>query len=171
MVATQEIIWHPTKVRLEPTTQSKETRANWLRWITDPEIRQWMSGPLPEHSDQVYRWVYNATNDPHRHYFDILSDHKTVGFISLRQDQAPSMTGEIGIVIGDKPYQSHGIGTQAIHSLLTYAKETMHLTSVRALIKPENMKSIKLFAGAGFSLTGDVTIEGTQLLKFEKRLI
>lgn len=171
MTATQEIIWHPMEVRLTPTQQSKETRVNWLRWITDPEIRQWMSGVLPERADEVYRWVYNATNDPRRHYFDILSDGKAVGFMSLRQDQMPETTGEIGIVIGDKPYQSRGIGTQAIHSLLTYAKETVHLTSVRALIKPENIKSIRLFAGAGFSLTGDVTIEGTQLLKFEKRLI
>lgn len=170
MVATQEILPVQSHVRLERSKQTKETRANWLRWITDPDIRQWMSGPLPEHPGEVYRWVYVATTDPLRHYFDIQSNGKAVGFVSLRQDQQPDTTGEIGIVIGDKQYQSRGIGTQAIKELLTYAKETINLTSVRALIKPDNEKSIKLFTGAGFSLTDIATINGTRLLKFEKRL-
>ncbi len=177
MTAIQEIRQFPTRVHLEPTQQSKETRANWLRWITDPEIRQWICGTLPTQPDEVYRWVYNATNDPRRHYFDIQTDGRAIGFVILRQDQIPALpdapagtTGEISIVIGDKQYQGRGIGTQAIDTLLTYAKNVAHLTSVRALIKPDNIKSIKLFANAGFALTGDVTIEGTPLLKFEKQL-
>lgn len=170
MVATQEIIWHPIEIRLAPTQQSKETRANWLRWITDPEIRQWMSGVLPQRADEVYRWVHDATDDTRRHYFDILSDGKAVGFMNLRQDQMPETTGEIGIVIGDKPYQSRGIGTQAIHSLLTYAKETVHLTSVRALIKPDNEKSIRLFTKMGFSLKEQVMVNDQPFLRFEKPL-
>ena len=170
MVAIQEIRPIQSYVHLEPTKPTKETRTNWLRWITDPDIRKWMSGPLPEHPDQVYCWVEAATTDSRRHYFDIYSDNKTVGFVSLRQDQQPETTGEIGIVIGDKQYQSRGIGTKAIAELLTYAKETVHLSSVRALIKPDNEKSIKLFTKSGFSLTDYVTIDNTRLLKFEKQL-
>ena len=170
MTAIQEIRQFPTRVHLEPTQQSKETRANWLRWITDPEIRQWMCGVLPQHPDEVYRWVYNATNDPKRHYFDIQADGKAVGFVSLRQDQQPESTAEIGIVIGDKQYQGRGIGTQAIDTLLTYAKNVVRLTSVRALIKPNNVKSITLFTHAGFAYVGDVSIEGSPLCKFEKQL-
>ncbi len=171
MIAAQEIRPIQSYVHLEPTRQTKETRVNWLRWITDPDIRKWMSGPLPEHPDQVYHWVEAATTDARRHYFDIFSDNKAVGFVSLRQDQQPETTGEIGIVIGDKQYQGRGIGSRAIAELLRYAKETVHLSSVRALIKPDNEKSIKLFTGSGFSLTDSVTIDNTRLLKFEKQLI
>lgn len=171
MTATQEVRETHAYVHLMPTQQTKETRANWLRWITDPQIRQWMCGVLPEHPEEVYRWVTNATTDPLRHYFDIVSDNKTVGFVSLRQDQLPTTTGEIGIVIGDKQYQSRGIGTQAISDILVYAKNIVQLHSVRALIKPDNEKSIKLFTGAGFSLTDYVTINDTRLLKFEKKLV
>ena len=171
MTAIQEIRRLPLHVHLEPTQQSKETRSNWLRWITDPDIRQWMCGTLPKQPEEVYRWVYNATNDPRRHYFDIQADGRAIGFVSLRQDQMPETTGEIGIVIGDKQYQGRGIGTQAIDTLLMYAKNVAHLTSVRALIKPNNVKSITLFTHAGFTYIGDVSIEGSPLCKFEKQLV
>lgn len=170
MVAIQEVRKLQTTVDIAPTQQSKETRANWLRWITDPEIRQWMCGTLPTKPEEVYRWVDSATTDPHRHYFDIRLDNKPVGFINIRQDHAPSDTGEIGIVIGEKQYQSRGIGTQALDQLLHYARHTIHLTLVRALIKPDNEKSIKLFIRSGFIHTADVTIDGTPMLKFEKTL-
>lgn len=170
MVAIQEVRRLQTTVDIAPTQQSKETRANWLRWITDPEIRQWMCGTLPTKPEEVYRWVDSATTDPRRHYFDIRLDNKPVGFINIRQDHAPSNTGEIGIVIGEKQYQSRGIGTQALDKLLSYAKDTIHLSSVRALIKPTNEKSINLFTNAGFTYTGIVTIDSTVMMRFEKPL-
>lgn len=170
MTAIQEVRRVQTVVDIVPTQQSKETRTNWLRWITDPDIRQWMCGPLPTNPEEVYHWVDSVTTDPRRHYFDIRQDNKPVGFISIREDHTPGNTGEIGIVIGEKQYQSRGIGTRALDQLLHYAQHTIHLTSVRALIKPDNEKSIKLFIRSGFIHTADVTIDGTPMLKFEKTL-
>lgn len=161
----------PTQsVTLERTQATRETRSNWLRWITDPEVRQWMADDLPEHPDEVYRWVELATTDPRRHYFDIRVDGKPVGFINLREDQSPDNTGEIGIVIGETAYHGRGIGTKALSDMLDYAQDTLQLTSVRALIKPDNIKSLTLFLNAGFSYTHDVTVNGVTMLHFQKTL-
>lgn len=168
--ATQKEFLPYPDVSLECTQQSKETRANWLRWMNDPDIRKRMYDDLPSKPEEIYRWVYNATHDPRRHYFDIMVDGKTVGLISLRQDQKPEDTGEIGIVIGEKGYQGKGVGKQAVSKLLEYAKKEARLTSVRAMIKPDNERSILLFIGQGFIETGRGTIQGTKMIRFEKQL-
>lgn len=167
---TQKEILPSPAIHIEPTQQSKETRANWLRWMNDPDIRMWMYDDLPSKPEEIYRWVYNATHDPKRHYFDIKIGDKTVGLISLRQDQKPDNTGEIGIVIGEKGFQEKGVGKQAVAQLLAYAKDTVHLHSVRAMIKPDNARSIHLFMGQGFVETGRGTIQGTKMIRFEKPL-
>ncbi len=141
-----------------------------MKWMNDPDIRTWMYDDLPSMPQDIDNWIYYATTDPLRHYFDITAGGKTIGLVSLRQDQQPQNTGEIGIVIGEKEYQSKGVGKQTIQQVLEYAKNTVHLTSVRAMIKPNNEKSIRLFTGVGFEETGRVTIAGTPMVRFEKSL-
>lgn len=158
-------------VSLERTQATRETRTNWLRWINDPAIRQWMSDDLPQHPDEVYRWVELATSDPMRHYFDVCVDGKAVGFINVRQDEYPPTTGEIGIVIGETAYHGRGVGTKALHDLLTYARDEIGLEQVRAHIKPDNIKSLTLFMNAGFAYTHDVSVDGTRMMHFEKPLV
>lgn len=138
--------------------------------MNDPGIRKWMSDGLPSTPKEIKRWLHNATHDERRHYFDILRNGEVVGLISLRQDQKPEHTGEIGIIIGNPDDRSRGIGKAAVSAMLSYAKDAVGLSSVRAMIKPTNEKSIRLFRGAGFVPTGRVTIDGTPMLRFEKIL-
>jgi RimJ/RimL family protein N-acetyltransferase len=170
MVATQEVRKRQTTIHLEPVQHSRETLAKWIEWINDPKIRQWMYSDLPQSPEDINQWLYNATHDPRRHYFSIIADGNLIGFVSLRQDQKPESTGEIGIVIGDKSYQSRGIGTATVTAVTQFAKDVVGLTSVRAMIKPENEKSIRLFHGAGFTQKGTATINDVHMLRFEKQL-
>jgi len=129
-----------------------------------------MWNDLPTAPEDINQWLYNATHDPRRHYFSIVADGKLIGFVNLRQDMVPSTTGEIGIVIGEKQHQSRGIGTLTVQAINTYAKEVAGLTSIRALIKPTNEKSIRLFTGQGYVPQENVTIDGVTMTKFEKQL-
>lgn len=170
MAALQEVKKASLSIRLEPVRHDSQTLENWVTWMNDPDIRKWMYNDLPHSTEEIGTWLENATTDPRRHYFSLFDGDRMVGFVSLRQDTAPTTTGEIGIVIGKKDDQSRGIGSSAIKKILSYAKNDVHLTSVRAMIKPTNEKSIRLFTGAGFSQTGDATINSAQFLRFEKIL-
>ena len=172
MVAIQELRKPQTTVSLERITYATEqTHTNWMKWINDPDIRKWMYRDMPQTSEEIYQWIHNAATDPRRNYFDIIVDGNTVGLVSLRQDQKPETTGEIGIVIGEKDYQGKGIGSQTIEQLLIYAKNKVKLTSVRAMIKPDNEKSIRLFTKQNFIETGRVTIDDTPMIRFEKNIL
>lgn len=155
---------------LSPVEHTKETLDYWVNWINDPDVRKWMWDNLPTSAEDINSWLFNATHDSYRHYFTINADGKPIGFINLRQDQAPDTTGEIGIVIGEKEYQSRGIGKLALKAMDSYAKDVVGLVSTRAYIKPDNEKSIRLFTGAGYVPTGHATLDGVTMKKFEKVL-
>ncbi len=170
MTAVQEARKAQTSIHLEPVQHTQETLSQWVGWMNNPEVRKWMYDDLPSSPEDINRWLYSATSDPRRHYFAITTEGKQIGFVSLRQDHEPENTGEIGIVIGATEYQGRGIGKQAVDAMMDYAKNSVHLTSVRAMIRPDNEKSIRLFTVAGFIRTGEATIQGTHMLRFDKRL-
>jgi len=156
-------------VELVPAEYTETLLAYWSEWANTPDIRQWMTANLPQSREEVKQWLYNATHDENRYYFTILADGKTVGLISLRRDQKPATGGEIGIAIGDPAYRSQGVGTKALERILHVASN-IGMETVRAHIKPDNDKSLRLFSGQGFEHTGDVTLDGESFMKFEKIL-
>lgn len=166
-VSTQEHL--PPQVQLVPAEYTADTLLNWTAWINKPDVRHWMTANLPETRDEVKQWLYNATHDSNRHYFTIMADGKAVGLISLRQDEEPETTGEIGIAIGDPNYRSKKVGTQALSQLLDYASG-IGLAGIRAHIRPDNEKSLRLFIGHGFVHTGDISLDGERFRRYEKDL-
>lgn len=163
------VVYAPT-IELYPVQHTQETLQKWTAWLQNPDVHLWMSGDIPKTAGEVNEWLYNATHDPRRHYFTIMADGNMIGIINLRLDHMPDKTGEIGIVIGEPEYRGLGIGKQAVEKVLTHARDVVHLSSVRAHIKPENEKSIHLFTGQGFIHTMDVTIDRVPFQRFEKRL-
>jgi RimJ/RimL family protein N-acetyltransferase len=158
------------QVTLEPVVQTQETRDRWLTWLNDPEISQWMYSNNPYTPGEIHRWIDRVISDAKRHYFTINADGKPVGFVSLRQDQHPQNTAEIGIVIGEKDHWDRGVGAQTVEQVLAYAKDELHLESVRAMIKTANVRSIRLFTHAGFVETKRETINNAPMIRFEKKL-
>ena len=103
-------------VRLEPLTYSDETLDLCVKWMNDPDIRQYMYRSLTSNKDRIKEWLELASISESRHYFTIHVDNlpaqagKNIGFISVRQDKNPKDTAEIGIIIGEKEYQGKGVG-------------------------------------------------------------
>jgi len=156
-------------VTLRPVQYTADMLQIWTRWCNANDIRQWMTASFPKSEKDVQTWLFNATHDDHRHYFTIIADSKTVGLISLRQDQQPDTSGEIGIIIGDPQYRNRGVGTQAISYILDFASG-IGINEVRAHIKPDNTTSIRLFSNQGFTKTCTITLEGEQFDRYEKKL-
>lgn len=163
---TKEIL-SPT-VRLEPLTYNEETLDLWFKWMNDPDIRRYMYQSLTSDKDRIKKWLELASVSESRHYFTIHVDSKNIGFISVRQDKNPKNTAEIGIIIGEKEYQGKGIGSTVLKEILTKCEDEYHLSSVRALIKPENEKSVKLFTKLGFEKDARVMVLDEPFIRFVK---
>ncbi len=159
---------HTPGVRLEPLKYSDETLELWVKWMNDPEIRQYMYRSLTSNKDRIKEWLELASISESRHYFTIMTEGKNIGFVSVRQDKNPKDTAEIGIIIGEKEYQGKGIGSTVLKKVLTKCEDEYHLSSVRALIKPFNEKSVKLFTKLGFVEDKQVTIFNEPFIRFVK---
>ena len=113
---------HTPGVRLEPLKYSDETLELWVKWMNDPEIRQYMYRSLTSNKDRIKEWLELASISESRHYFTIMTEGKNIGFVSVRQDKNPKDTAEIGIIIGEKEYQGKGIGSTVLKKFLPNVK-------------------------------------------------
>lgn len=166
---------HTPGVRLEPLKYSQETLDLWTKWMNDPDIRQYMYQSLTSNKDRIKEWLKLASISESRHYFTIHVDNpptgeasKNIGFVSVRQDKNPKDTAEIGIIIGEKEYQGKRIGSTVLKEVLAKCKDDYRLSSVRALIKPLNEKSVKLFTKLGFVEDARVTILDEPFIRYVK---
>ncbi|HYD86345.1 MAG TPA: GNAT family N-acetyltransferase [Vitreimonas sp.] len=75
---------------------------------------------------------------------------EALGRIALRVDGA---TGQIGIILRGSA-QGRGLGAASLRLVQAFAFEALRLEKLTADIDSENMKSLRLFARAGFTQTG-----------------
>lgn len=75
--------------------------------------------------------------------------NKLIGVIGYVNIKPESFRAEVGYVLNDK-YTQKGISYEALKAVLDYGFSKMNLHSVEAIIRPENIASIKLIEKAGF---------------------
>lgn len=134
----------------------------------------------PEDLDLLYRiendqelWCLGATNVPYSRYAlhdyvanstgDIYADkqvrliieneeHETVGLADLTNFDPKHLRAEIGLVI-EKPMRHRGYASAALEQLHQYARHTLHLHQVFAIVGTDNLHTIRLLGRQGYEET------------------
>jgi diamine N-acetyltransferase len=134
----------------------------------------------PEDLDLLYRienndvlWRVGATNVPYSRYVlhdyiantrsDIYADRQlrlmiedseqhVVGILDLVNFEPRHLRAEVGIVICDDRRRQY-FATAAVQELCRYARETLHLHQLYAIVDVENEAALQLFQHAGFQTT------------------
>lgn len=83
-----------------------------------------------------------------------LDTKKTLGLIDLFDYNPSCNRAGVGIVIQHHSQRGLGIGTQALHLVMDYAKEHLYLHQLYANITTDNLASVALFTKSGFELVG-----------------
>lgn len=131
----------------------------------------------PEDLDLLYRiendqqlWCLGATNVPYSRYTlhdymanstgDIYTDrqvrlvienehHQTVGLIDLTNFDPKHLRAEVGLVV-ELPMRRRGYAAGALALLHQYAKATLHLHQVFAIVGTDNTPAVGLFRQQGY---------------------
>lgn len=134
----------------------------------------------PEDLDLLYRiendeelWCLGSTNVPYSRYTlhdyianssgDIYTDrqvrliieneaHETVGIADLTNFDPRHLRAEIGLVI-EKPMRRHGYASEAVALLHDYARKTLHLHQVFAIVDAGNSGTLTLLRRQGYEET------------------
>ncbi len=132
----------------------------------------------PEDLDLLYRiendrslWNVGVTNVPYSRYAlhdfianassDIYADkqvrlvieldsREVVGLVDFMNFDAKHCRAEVGIVI-ECPHRRKGYALHALQQIADYARQTIHLHQLYAIVAVDNESSVQLFSKAGYT--------------------
>ena len=127
-----------------------------VKWLENPRITQYLNES--RHVTEAVLQAVERVNMPiltplfsrDGCFFMICTDSDIpIGFLRLARKTAHA---EMVVVVGDQENWGHGFGKNAIRQGLDHAFLTWRTEKVVANIHPENLRSIRAFQRAGFSL-------------------
>lgn len=121
---------------------------------SNPETMQFIPRPLAKtvnDAAEVIKMITNFTSQNERINWAITERgvDKLIGVIGYVNIKPESFRAEVGYVLNNK-YTGKGIAYEALEAVLEYGFNRVHLHSVEAIIRPDNVASVKLVEKAGF---------------------
>lgn len=130
---------------------------NFVRWLNDPETRQFLLLYTPLSTMDEERWVDNlAGRSDYVYAFEALIEERWVhlGNTGLHDLDWKNRNATFGIVLGEKQYWGQGYGTRATRLMLRFAFHTLNLHRVELEVFDFNPRARRAYEKAGFRLEG-----------------
>lgn len=136
-----------------------------FQWANDPQTRaasfHGESIAWPEHC----HWFSTVLADPdHIFFLAVGTDGSPLGQVRFAMKGGQEATISVGL---GRDVRGAGIGSLLIRRACDQAMPARGLLRIRAMIKPENVPSLRAFAKAGFQDTGRTEISGQQAVIME----
>ncbi|HYV33780.1 MAG TPA: GNAT family protein [Candidatus Limnocylindria bacterium] len=142
------------KVVLRPVRMDDAPR--FVKWFNDPSVHQFLS--VREMSLKGEKeWIkarLKSKNIHDLHFCIDTIDGKHIGSIGLHQINKLDKHAVFGIMIGEKTYWDHGLGTEATKLMLGYAFKKLKLHKVKLGVHVNNPRAIKVYKRLGFVKEG-----------------
>lgn len=140
------------KVVLRPLLESD--LPNCLRWINDPEVRQFLKSVFPMNDEAELEWHRNRHKRKDDILLAIIVDGKHIGNMGLHRINWKDRRATTGALIGEKDYWGRGYGTDAKMALLHYAFNTLNLNKVCSSVIAFNERSLHYSLKCGYKVEG-----------------
>jgi len=151
---TQPIVFlKGMQVMLRPLL--KEDIPLLLKWINDPEVRQYLASYLPMMEADEEEWLEKLhTRKPMDIVLGIMVDGSLIGTIGLHTIDWRHRTATTGTLIGEKTCWGKGYGTEAKMLLLHYAFNTLNLRKICSSVLAFNERSLRYALKCGYAEEG-----------------
>jgi RimJ/RimL family protein N-acetyltransferase len=142
------------KIYLKPFT--KKYAADWVRWTQDEEVTRYSvmrSYTLEEELKFIEEREKNPDPDLILGIF-LKENDKIIGNCGTHKPDNKKYAGKtfVGIIIGEKNEWGKGYGTDAMKTLLKYAKEKLGLKEVYLNVDIPNIPAQKCYKKCGFKI-------------------
>jgi RimJ/RimL family protein N-acetyltransferase len=140
------------KVILRPLNKRTDLEKT-VKWINDPDVRQFVSNFLPVAEQEEEKWFDNRRDN------DIVliietKDGKSIGTMGLHKIDYRNGLAITGALIGEKDYWGKGYGTDAKMILLNYAFNVLNLRKIKSGALAFNGRSINYNKKCGYKEEG-----------------
>jgi RimJ/RimL family protein N-acetyltransferase len=152
------------KGRLGLRTITESDLPDYVRWLNDPEVTEFMLIESGGHTlDTARAWLEQASDlDAGHRAWAIEGDGRHIGNCALNLE-ANGQVASFGIVIGEKTHWNRGYGTAAVQEALRIGFQQMGLHRVHLDVFAGNRRGIRCYEKCGFRR------EGLQRKAFFKR--
>lgn len=148
--------WSDGTVTLFVLTEAHASE-QYVGWLNDPDIARYLESRFARHDLSSTRsFVSSQHAHPGVLFLGIRSETLGwhVGNIKLGPIDRQHLTGDIGIMIGDRAAWGQGIASRAIRIICEIAQHELGLRKVTAGCYASNVGSERAFARAGFAIEG-----------------
>ena len=139
---------------LEPISIQHVTNV-YLSWLNDEDIIKHLVTKKGHTLKSLSNYIQSHLEKKTVMYAIIIKENKThIGNIKIDPINKSDMSGELGILIGDKSSWGKGYGKEVIHCLTKYGFETLRLARIEAWCYEKNTGSLRAFLSIGYSIEG-----------------
>ncbi|MHA2257274.1 MAG: GNAT family N-acetyltransferase [Promethearchaeota archaeon] len=136
----------------------KEYIDQYQKWMTDPEITQYLSIFRPITREMEEDWYNQLQKRANDFLFSILRidnefSDELIGNCDINVDWK-NRVGSCGIVIGEKIHHGKGYGTEAMRLLVNYGFSTLNLNRIELQAHSFNVRALKSYEKVGFKKEG-----------------
>ncbi len=130
-----------------------------LSWENDTANWEVSGTMAPFSRDTITKYVNNAQQDIYkvgqlRLMIDEIATGHTVGTIDIFDFDAFNSRAGVGIIIAQERSRNKGLGRETLDLLIDYCFNHFNLRQLYCNIHTDNINSLKLFEGAGFTING-----------------
>ena len=125
-----------------------------VRWFNDPVVRRRLARVEPMSLAEEERWFDALQRATTEVVFGIDDDGALVGTCGLHRIDWRNRHAALGIVIGDAPDRSRGLGSDAVRTLLHHAFANLGLHRVELEVLADNAPAIRCYDRLAFVREG-----------------
>ncbi|MCP4886746.1 MAG: GNAT family N-acetyltransferase [Planctomycetaceae bacterium] len=137
----------------------------WFSWANDPVTRaaSFRSDPI-KYEDHVV-WFQESLARPERHLLLAMASGQAVAVLRFDREDDKSLA-VISINVAPQARGS-GIGTATLHAATAEASR-IGVSKIVALIRPDNLASLRTFERAGYLKVGEEFVSGQPAMRYER---
>lgn len=141
--------------RVELRPLSKSDIPHLMRWINDPEIRNFIANNFPKMEASEEAWLDHLSKSDTDIILAIVTKKgKFIGTMGIHGIKWVDRTATTGALIGEKEYWGKGYGSEAKLLLLNYAFNTLGLRKICSSVIAFNKRSYNYSAKVGYKEEG-----------------
>jgi len=133
---------------------------DYVNWMNDEKVNR----HLESGGDYTLEKLSDYLEEVERHpkYFwaiNLKETKKHLGNIKIDPIDLDALSGEYGIMIGDRNAWGKGIAKEASKTVIDFCFKTLNLTQINLGVKKNNLKAISLYEKSGFKINPQSTLK------------
>lgn len=139
------------------TLEESDVSQTYVDWLNDPDVNKYLE---TRHNNQTLdscrQFVKSCLESSSENLFGVFLKEKNthIGNVKLGLINPVHLRGQLSLVVGDKSCWGMGYGGEIVRAVTKFGFEQLHLERIEAGCYEENLNSLRIFLGAGYSVEG-----------------